>query len=183
MNKESIEINGYKFDKIVLKMQKKFGTITEREEDKFNYELCTLEIHILQQHMEKQLKDRQVIEALKLVLFKVEGYINDEKYEFEQLIDRESMELAEIIAKLFIPFEDKILEAELIKIYDLCSEADLVKLFELPVKCILKIVKSVERWSKWNGSNGYLIFINDQFGTLLNQMDTFEYFYKEIKGK
>ena len=62
--------------------------------------------------MEKQLKDRQVIEALKLVLFKVEGYLIDEKYEFEQLIDRESMQLAEIIAKLFIPFEDKILEAE-----------------------------------------------------------------------
>lgn len=35
MNKESIIINGYKFDKIVLTMQKKFGTFTEREEDNF----------------------------------------------------------------------------------------------------------------------------------------------------
>jgi len=181
MNKESIEINTYKFDKIASTMQKKFGNLTEGEEDRYNYELCTIEIHILQQHMDKQLVDRHVSEALKLVLFKVEGYLNNEEYEFENLLDRESVELSEVIAKVFIPFEEKTLKAELSKKYDLDNKECLCELFELPVKCTLKILKSAERWRKWNGSNGYLNFIKEMLNPILEQMDTFEYFYKDIK--
>jgi len=82
-----------------------------------------------------------------------------------------------------MPFEDEILKTELTKQYDLYSKAGLIELFSLPIKCILKIKKSVERWSKLNGSNGYLNFITDQLSTLLDQMETFEYFYEEIKGR
>lgn len=181
MKKEIIEINNYKFDKIVSTLQKKVGNLTENEENRYNYELCTLEMHILQQHMEKELMDRQVMEALKLVLFKVEGYLNNVEYEFEQLLDIESVELAEVIARLFIPFEEEILKVELSKKYDLNNKVCLSELFELPVKCILKIMKSVESWRKWSGSNGYLNFIKEQLNQLIGQMDTFEYFYKEIR--
>ena len=31
------------------------------------------------------------------------------------------------------------------------------------------------------GSNGYLKFIKEQLNQLIAQMDTFEYFYKEIR--
>jgi len=55
------------------------------------------------------------------------------------------------------------------------SSDDLRKLFETPVKCLLRIDKSIELWIGEFGAEGYFNFIEDQMGHLVDKDEKMNY--------
>lgn len=176
MEKETLKLNAYKFDKILPDMQKKFGKIPDGSEADYNYELCSLEVHILEQHLKQNLTDREVIEALKIVLLKVDERLNNKEYEYKHLIEKHSEEMAQILLKLIDPFENPALIKSFSDKYDFDKKEDLEQFYSLSVRCVLKIQKTVERWGKWKGTNGYLNFLNDQIHPILPKIDEYQFY-------
>lgn len=55
------------------------------------------------------------------------------------------------------------------KIYDLNTPDNLIKYFDTPVKCLLRIERSIELWTKELGANGYFEFIEEQLGHIVEK--------------
>ncbi len=157
--------NQYMFDRISSRMAKEFGTIKTGHEEEYAFMLYPMEGNLLKLHRMDPLRNgRRAIEAIRMCLLKVDGYINGIEYEFDNFINDENKGFLEGLLASFDPFTNEMIHNTVKEIRDLKSSDELKIYFELPVKCLLRVEKSVELWTKNLGVNGYFMFIEKQIG-------------------
>lgn len=181
MELERKPINRYKFDKVITKLKNIFGEVKTGEEDLYNFEACGLELHLLQAYVNGRINDRLAVEALKAVLVKADGYLNKVRYEYEELIDKKSIDMADEIAALFIPFENPELMNLLEGRFNMEDPEDLKKIFEKPVKSIIRIARAIEYRDKRNGIDAYFKFIDEEMHHLLKEIGKFPHIIEAVK--
>lgn len=164
---KTIKINNYKMEKIASKMTKKFGKIKKGEEDNYTMELFTMEGNLIKTHRNyPDYKSRRVIEAINLFLLKIDAYISDGiEYDFSGQIKEGNRVFLEALQMSCDPFYNEELKTVLSKDNDLDDRKTREKIFEIPVKCLIRIQKSVEIWIRELGNYGYFKFLEEQIGS------------------
>ena len=164
---KTIKVNNYKMEKIASKMSKKFGKIKRGEEDNYTMELFTIEANLIKTHRRyKGNKSRRVIEAINIFLLKIDAYISDGiKYDFSGQLKEENRVFLEALQMSCDPLYNDELKTALSKDFDLDNRKNREKIFEIPVKCLLRIKKSVEMWIRELGNYGYFKFLEKQMGS------------------
>lgn len=166
----------YKFERISLKMAKEFGTIKRGDEDLYSFMLHPMEGNLLKLHRKDPARNgRRAIEAIHMCLLKIDGYINGIDYDFSRFIDDENKALLEGLLMSFDPFTNREIFSIASRTYDFNSSEDLRSYFENPIKCLLRIEKSIETWTEELGVNGYFDFIEDQIGHLVERDEKMDY--------
>jgi hypothetical protein len=158
------KINSYKFHHIPSEMKKEFGSIRKGTEKEYLNELLPIEQAILKFHMQSKhggINDLRVMEAIKICLLRIRGYLAGVRYDCGKLAEPESVELADHLAKTFDPFLVQEIRDIATQHYDIDSIEGLRRFFEIPVRCLLRILDSVEDRSRM-GARGYLEFIRGQ---------------------
>jgi hypothetical protein len=146
-------------------MAKEFGTIKRGDEELYSFMLYPMEGNLLKLHRKDPARNgRRAIEAIHMCLLKIDGYINGINYDFSRFIDDENEVLFEGLLMSFDPFTNREVFSIASRTYDLNSSEDLRSYFENPVKCLLRIEKSIELWTGKLGVKGYFNFIEDQIG-------------------
>jgi hypothetical protein len=169
-------VDQYKLDRISSRMAKEFGTIKRGDEELYTFMLHPMEGNLLKLHRQVSSRNgRRVIEAIRMCLLKVDGYINGVEYDFGQFITDENRAFMEGLLASFDPFTNQEISNIAERTYDLNSSDDLKKYFETPVKCLLRIEKSVELWTEELGVNGFFVFIEDQIGQLVEKDEKMNY--------
>lgn len=176
-------VDHYKLEKISSRMAKEFVTIKRGDEELYSFMLHPMEGNLLKLHRKDPARNgRRAIEAIRMCLLKIDGYINGIDYDFSRFITDENKPLLEGLLMSFDPFTNGEVSGVASRTYDLNSSEGLRSYFETPVKCLLRIEKSIELWTGELGANGYFNFIEDQIGHLVEKDEKMNYTV-ELKNK
>lgn len=175
------KLKNFDFDRIVSKMQDSFGKLQDGEEDSYLNELFLIEKCITDFDKEKEgLRDSRILEALKIILFRIDGEINNREYQYSHLVPDLTLSLVDKLAFFLLPSANQELFQTLSEKINLSEGNSLRELYKTPVLCILKIIKSTERWNQMYGMRGYLDFIVEQFDLVLETQIPSHFYYKVL---
>ena len=162
------------FDKIINKMSINFGTLKDIGEDSAMV-MFAFESNLLKINRRLRINNsHRALEAIKICLFNVDGYIEGCKYDTAKFNSHDTSEYIAAIQYAFDPFVNDELAAAVGNSYDLDDPDDLRSYFEMPVKCMLRIVASIEKLEKNYGASGYFEFVEEQIGRMVKN-DKFHY--------
>jgi len=169
-------VDHYKLERILSRMAKEFGTIKRGDEELYSFMLHPMEGNLLKLHRKNPARnERRAIEAIRMCLLKIDGYINGIEYDFSRFITDENKAFLEGLLMSFDPFTNQDVFGIASRTYDLNSPEGLKRYFATPVKCLLRIEKSIELWTGELGINGYFKFIEDQIGHLVKKDEKMDY--------
>lgn len=173
---EKKKLNRYNFDKISSRMAQRFGSIKTGEEEDHAFFLLPMESNLLKLHRENEKRDsRRVIEAIHISLLTIDGYLTDTEYDIDSFLSEENQALAKGLLMSFDPFTNE--EIRLALGTDGCPDSPekLEAYFEEPVKCLLRLEKSVGLWLKERGNNGYFQYVEDLLGDTIKRDTRMEF--------
>jgi hypothetical protein len=159
------QIDAYNFEKISSRMTKTFGVIERYLEDKYAKILFLIESNLLKTHRKNGINSgKSVIEAIHICLFTIDGYLNQTEYDFDPYISDANKPFLTALLMSFDPFANKYLKKIVEEQCDIHSKEGLRDYFVAPVKCLLRIEKTVMLWTKKQGDGGYFTFLENQIG-------------------
>lgn len=171
-NNQLQKINRYKFDNVAVQMKKEVGSIKKGDEGAYEFELFVIEREIVKFYLKnRNINDLRVIEAIKICLLKIKGYFLGTIYNYSGFTEPVSIEFADRLIKTFDPFENEEIYSSCKTLYDFHSKEGLREYLEIPAKCFIRILESVELWTKEGGKQGYLDFISGQIGQAVDVND------------
>ena len=157
-------------------MSQRFGSIKKGEEDSHMPYMLPMETNLLKLHRENGKRDsRRAIEAIHICLLTIDGYLADLEYDLEPFISEENRALAEGLLMSFDPFTNGEIKKALGDGVRLDSEEHLEAYYAEPVKCLIRIEKSIEMWLKARGTDGYFQYIEDLMGDAVKTDTRMEY--------
>jgi len=115
---------------------------------------------------------RRALEAIDICLIRIHGYLTEREYDYKFFLDTENQELARGLGMSFDPFVNEDIYVVLSRQIDISSAGDKKKYFDIPFKCLYRILESIEFWIKQRGSNGYFDFIEETEGFNVEYGDT-----------
>lgn len=164
------KLNRYQFDKISSTMAKEYGKIKSGEEDLYSMILISMEGNLLKLHRADEKRDgRSAGEAIHICLLRIEEYLTDWEYDLTAFLTPENESLARGLMMSFDPFTNDEVRAVVEQYYDLGAVEELKSYYQVPIRCLLRIEKSIELWTKNCGSNGYFNFLESNIGTLVER--------------
>ncbi len=170
------KIKRYDFDKISSRMAQRFGSIKKGEEEEHAFTMFPMESNLLKLHRENEKRDsRRAIEAIHICLLTIDGYLSDTEYDMSLFLSEENQALAKGFLMSFDPFTNDEIREVLGESCQLDDVENLESYFEEPVKCLLRIEKSIEMWIKARGTNGYFQYIEDLMGDTIKRDTKMEY--------
>lgn len=156
-----MKVNRYQFDSIVSKTKKEINPISRGQEEEFYFDyLALVEIQVHKFQLKYDLKGRQVMEILRIVLFDIKSILDQQEYDYTNWEEDHYRECADSIETLFLPEKNPDLKNKLKQMLCLTKEY-----FEMARKCIVRVHESVEQWTEDFGADGYFHFIEPFFGT------------------
>jgi hypothetical protein len=148
------------FERISSLMAKEFGTIMRGNEEAHAFILSPIEGNLLKMSRKTENRNgRRAMEAIKIALFTINGYLNDCEYDFGKYLTSENQDFVHAVLMAIDPFTNEILKEALADEYDWDSRDGLCEYFSEPVKCLLRIEASAQTWTDRNGAEGYFDFI------------------------
>jgi hypothetical protein len=153
-------------------MTKRFGAIEKNRENKYVDILLPLENNFLKTNRMYGINDgKKAIEAIHICLLIIDGYLNQVEYDLEPYITDANEPFLTALLMCFDPFTNEYLKPHAEEQCDLHSKEGLHDYFETPVKCLLRIEKSITLWTNELGAAGYFNFLEDQMGTSIPHND------------
>ena len=152
--------NYYTFEKIASNMSKEFGKIKTGDEEEYSEIMFAIESNLIKTNRKTGLNNsRNALEALRISLFTINGYLNSWEYDFGDYLTTENQDFVKAVLMAIDPFTNEKLYKLLKEEYDLDSQKDLYEYFTIPIKCIVRVEDSVQYWTEKNGTNGYFEFM------------------------
>ena len=152
--------NYYTFEKIASNMSKEFGKIKVGDEEEYSEFMFAIESNLIKTNRKAGLNNsRRALEALRISLFTINGYLNGWEYDFGEYLNTENQDFVKAVLMAVDPFTNEKLYKLVEQEYDLNSQEDLYDYFAAPIKSIVKVEDSVQYWTEKNGANGYFEFM------------------------
>ena len=159
------KISAYQFEKISSRMARDFGTIGKNLEEEYESILLPMELNLIKVNRKCRLDNgRRTIEAIQICLFMIDGYLSQTEYDLDYFISEGNKPYLEALLISFDPFTNDFLRSFVEEESDLNSMEGLRAYFTDPVKCLLRIKKSIELWSSDHGNAGYFKFLEGLLG-------------------
>lgn len=169
------KIKRYDFDRISGRMAQKYGSIKKGEEEEHSISLFCMESNLLKLHREEEKRDgRRAVEAIHICLLTIDGYLREINYDLSAFLSEENQALAHGLLMSFDPFTNPEIR-EGLEDRDLDSGEAMEAYYEEPVKCLLRLEKSIELWTKARGNNGYFQYIEDLMGDTVKKDTKMEF--------
>lgn len=170
------KVNRYQFDKISSNMAKEHGTIKSGTEDMYAMMLAAMEGNMLKQYRQNQdMTGRLVVDAIRICLYKTHEKLSGNEYDLSSFTAPETEQLVYALLMGFDPFTNEEVKEVLSASFDLADQEMLRVYYGVPVKCLLRIEKSVELWTKEWGSGGYFKFLEQHMGHLIEHNQEMKY--------
>lgn len=174
-------MNSYQFERIVSHMAKKYGKIKKGDENLYNFILIPIEGNIWKRHRQHpQLSAVRLKEGLLLAIHTINGYIIGQKADTEAFETEDNLIFRDAVLAAVDPFSNE-------EIYSLLTEkgefhendkAYLEQFYQEPIMCIIRILESVDFWSKINAGNGYFDSLEEYLGKDTEDDNKMNYAFK-----
>jgi len=162
----------YQFERIFSQMEKEFGKIKSGQEEHHTMMLLPLESNALKIHRKHPSSNsRSLSEAIALVLFAIKERYTGQTFNTDSFRDDHNNRLEKALLMAFDPFTNEEIN-ELITSQtniELSNPDELRDYYVEPIRCLLRIKDSIDKWIKHNGSNGYFDFIEQFMGAEIHK--------------
>ena len=176
------KIDSYSFKKISSNMATEFGAIEKYLEGRYTEILFPLESNLLRANRKHGIDNgRRVIEAIHICLFIVDGYLKQIEYDVDPYISDDNKPYLRSLLMSFDPFTNEYIKPIAEERCDIHSDEGLHAYFEAPIKCLLRIEKSIELWTEKLGINGYFSYLEDRIGEAVANDDQIDCIVVKIK--
>lgn len=150
MNEKEVKIlTNYDLKRVISRVNKEFGKIERGEEEFYNPQLNYIEHAIYEINSRVPVSDYELQEVISVIIYDLKSYIENKKYDYEDIVDENVIKFSLELEKLFNPFINKDIKV---------SEegmSNLENLFALPIRCLSRIYTSIDFWRDRYGKNGY----------------------------
>ncbi len=150
-------------DNIVQRMEKRFGKVAHGDEGTYGELLYPMESNLLKVHRIYSRADgRRTKEAILLTLHEIEDRITGQTHDTSSLQNRGSLMMKKALMMAFDPFTNPELKEALDGVqhcYDLTTPAGLARFYAIPVRCILRILDSVQKFTTKQEPSQYFEFL------------------------
>jgi len=175
-------MNRYTFEKIVKRMADQYGRIERGEEEPYNPLFFIIESNALKVHRANpRANSRSFREALLLGLHTINMRLNGLQDDLSSFETPENKELLHALLYAFDPYaneglgqhvkKDAAIHAGVDEIDD--YPADYLRLYyTIPIRCMIRLVDSIDTWTKALGSDGYFKSIESTIGKKVEADDT-----------
>ena len=180
-------MNRYTFEKITKRMGDQFGTLRRGQEEAYTYMFFAIESNALKVHRANpRANSRSFREALLLALHSIDMRVNGRQEDLSAFETPENKALSHAVLYAFDPFTCEEVEALMRENVAAASggtftdypEGYLRDYYTVPVKCIIRLVDSVDTWIKALGSDGYFKYIEDSMGAEIKDDDELHFIYR-----
>lgn len=177
-------MNQYKFESITREFSKRFGKIPRGQENDWNLFFSTIDSNVLKVHRRfPKANDYRLREGLLMALHTIKGRLDGVEPDLTSIENNENRLLCNAILSGFDPFFSEELRKGVAKqIPDLEREDfNRERIYELPVRCLVRMVESVDFWTRRGGANGYFEMVEGEIGDAVPYDDkmTFTMMYAE----
>jgi hypothetical protein len=157
------------FERISSLMAREFGTIKRGNEEVHAFILSPIEGNLLKMSRKTGNRNgRRAMEAIKIALFTISGYLNDCEYDFSKYLTLENQDFVHAVLMAIDPFTNEVLKQALTDEYDLSSPDGLHEYFSEPIMCLLRIEASAQTWTNRNGVEGYFDFLEEYVAPVIS---------------
>lgn len=164
---KKVIVDSYKLHRISSLMAKEFGTIPKGQEEFHALMLSSMEGNLLKLHRQDSNRTgRHADDAIQMTLLTLDGYLQQIEYDFSRFAILENQDFLRGLLMSFDPFTNQYIHEMVLKVD---SAFDAKVYFAYPIKCLLRIQKSIQLWNKKLGANGYFIFIEGQIGQMVKR--------------
>ncbi|MDQ0414062.1 hypothetical protein [Mesobacillus stamsii] len=166
---KKIVIDSYNLDRISTRMAKDFGRIPNGHEDQYAYTLSSMEGNLLKLHRQDPSRTGwHALTAIRMALLTIDAYLKQVENDFSHHVTPENQSFLYGLLMSFDPYTNN-------ELYEILMEKnpnfESREYFGTFIKCLLRIEKSIELWTKRSGQNGYFVFIENHMGHLIDQDD------------
>ena len=175
-------VDAYKLNRISSLMAKEFGTIPRGQEDEEPHcmMLFSIESNLLKLHRKNLLFNGfQAIKAVKMSLLVIDGYIREIEYDYSRFANEANQSFMHGLLMAVDPFTNPKIKKNTKKDRNVFVAKEY---FEIPIKCLLRIEKSIQLWTNDFGENGYFQFLEKTLGNNIKS-DNKMNFVVEVKEK
>ena len=158
-------MNQYQFEAIVRRMKRKFGEVKKGTEGG-NALLNAMETRVRQVNKEyPDCNSLALRNALILLLYRIEEFLEARKIDVSAFEDEQSLKLRDAILPLFDPFVQGYPDSKIERIVKAFEDpAVREEYMSEPVRCIERLISSINFWCKSRGSDGYFTFLDSVGG-------------------
>ena len=163
-------MNQYQFDQITRRTERRYGKIRKGTEEDYTILFFAIEGNMLTTHRKHpEANGRRAKEAVMLALHVIEGRIYGKEKDLSAFENKENLLLLDAILYAIDPLSS---EAGMERFREaggdeekLRDKAYLEQMFLLPSLCLLRLIESIELWTKKMGSDGYFNFMEGNIGS------------------
>lgn len=163
-------MNQYQFDQITRRMERRYGKIKKGTEEDYTVLFFTIEGNMLSAHRNHpEANGRRAREAVMLALHFIEGRITGEEKELSAFENKENLLLLDAILYAIDPMSS---EKGMEKFREADGDEDklgdksyLEQMFHLPALCLLRLIESIDLWTRKMGPDGYFNFMEGNIGS------------------
>ena len=151
-------MNYYQFEAITREFSKRFGKIPRGQEHHWNVFFFTIDSNVLKVHRRfPNANDYRLREGLLMALHTIKGRLDGVEPDLASVENNENRLFCNAILSGCDPFFSEELRQRVAKqVPDLSREdADREGIYKESVKCLVRMVESVDFWTKRGGANGY----------------------------
>jgi len=165
----SKKVDSYLLSRNFARAAQTFGTIKAGEEELYHPLLSSIESNLLRVYRTHptRLNNHDMLDALHLCSLQINGYIHGITYDFGKYLNANTAPLLNALLMAIDPYTRPEIYAAAEQLYDLDTSDGKSNYFEIPVKCLLRIGKSVEFWTANRDRHGYFTMLEEYIGALV----------------
>lgn len=163
-------MNQYQFEQVVRRTERHCGKIQRGKENDYTVLFFAIESNMMNVHRKHpEANGRRAREAVLLALNVIEGRLAGEEKDLSPFENRENLLLLDAILYAIDPSSSE-KGAEQFRQSGgdetkLQNKEYLLELFLLPCRCLLRLLDSIDMWTKKMGPDGYFNFLEGNIGS------------------
>lgn len=156
-------MNEYQFNQVAKRMSNRYGHISHGDEMQHNMTLTPIELNAMKAHREDpSINGYRMIEGIMLVLHEIERRLGINDNDVSRFENEGNLKIKHALLMAFDPFENEKIKI-ITKNIDWSNLDNLRDYYAEPIRCLIRIKESAEKWTKHYGQEGYFTFLE---GTL-----------------
>lgn len=156
-------MNQYQFEKIEQRMAKQFGRMKRSELELYVCHMQVMETNMLRVlRKEASIKGDEVRNAILLTLHEINQRLRSEKEEMSEFEADVNLQLKHALLMAFDPYTNPEVRMVLDQKFGIREPEE--DYYLVPVRSLLRILDSVNAWTKQYGKDGYRNLLEAQFG-------------------
>jgi hypothetical protein len=162
---KAIIVDHYKMDRIETFLKREYGSIDNQDLlKKYSKMLCALELNILKVKADNpDMNSGRVLEALKIELLRIDGYIRGVCYDYRRVTNEENKKVCQALSYAYDHHSNKKIYYIVCEHYKELNKEANKEIYKVPALCIMFILNYAVNRQGWSKYDSYFKTLKEDY--------------------